>query len=182
MQDESGLSPSYSGMGQTAPERILSQRNSTPRCPKKEIPDVNERKKMSSNVGLLPGYQGGHKSKPRAILEKLVERTKLKTTLEILRVQINEGVSSLNPAELSKLQRLLAAETQSVDADAGALRQQVQEESRLAKTTKPLNVRIPRKAAAALALEVERRVERGHYPNASELVGAAVVALYGGRL
>ena len=57
-----------------------------------------------------------------------------------------------------------------------------EQEAALARTTKPMQVRIPRRAASVLAAEVERRIARGVYPSAESLIGEAVTkAFAGGR-
>ena len=59
----------------------------------------------------------------------------------------------------------MAVEVQAVDADAEALRQQVEQEAALARTHGGA-VTIPRRASAALAAEAERRIASGVYPSA----------------
>ena len=69
---------------------------------------------------------------------------------------------------------MMAAEIQAVDVDAEALRQQVDQEAILAQTTRPMQVKIPRRAAIALAAEVERRISRGNFPSAEALTAEAI--------
>jgi hypothetical protein len=76
----------------------------------------------------------------------------------------------------------MADEVAAADADVEALRVQVEQEAALARTTKPMQVRIPRLASTVLAAEVERRIARGNYPSAEALIGEAVMlAFAGGR-
>ncbi len=55
-----------------------------------------------------------------------------------------------------------------------------EQEAALARTTKPMQVRIPRRAASVLAAEVERRIARGVYPSAESLIGEAVTKAFAG--
>ena len=76
----------------------------------------------------------------------------------------------------------MADKVAAADADAENMRVQIAREADLAKTTKPVMVRLPRRAATVLAAEVERRIGRGVYPSAESLVGEAVnKAFAGGR-
>jgi hypothetical protein len=119
---------------------------------------------MSGETGKtgLIGYQGVEgRSGPRRVLAKLQEKCRLRAALAAVQADLDSALRGLNASELVELQGLMASEIQMADDDAAALARQVQEEAQLAETTKPLQVRISRRAAAALAAEAERRLERG---------------------
>jgi hypothetical protein len=127
----------------------------------------------------LGGYQGG-RSAPRAVLAKLIEKSRLRAALAAVQADLDAAIPALSPNELQDLQLLLAGEVQAADADAEALRQQVAEESALAQTTRAMQITIPRRASAILGAEAERRIARGVYPSAESLVGEAVAKAFAG--
>lgn len=65
------------------------------------------------------------------------------------------------------------------DLDVAVLRAKVEEEEELSRTTNAAAVIIPRRALAALAMEAEKRVQRGVFPSTEALVGEAIVRAFG---
>jgi hypothetical protein len=59
-------------------------------------------------------------------------------------------------ADPKELQNLMAVEVAAADVDVESLRAQVEQKAILARTTKPMQVRIPRRASTILAAEVSR--------------------------
>ena len=92
---------------------------------------------------------------------------------------VRSGTSPHRP-DPKELQTMMAVEVAAADVDVESLRAQVEQEAALAQTTKAMQVRIPRRAAAVLAAEVERRIARGVYPSAESLVGEAVAKAFAG--
>ena len=114
---------------------------------------------------------------PKAAFAALKEKCRLRAELCRIQAEIDATVQTLNPVELQELQELqelMAGEVAAADADPDALRQQVTQEAELAKTTRTMQVQIPRKAAMILASVVEERVARGNYPSAKALVTEAI--------
>jgi hypothetical protein len=133
---------------------------------------------MPGDVG-LGHYSSADRTAAQKILSKLQLKCRLRAELAALSEELNASVQSLTAAELAELQQLMQSEIKLADADLENMRNQVAEEAQLAKTTRPLSVVIPRKAASALAAEAERRVQRGTFPNTSALVGEAISRVYG---
>lgn len=130
-------------------------------------------------IGLGPYAPAGGGSAPRAVFAKLLEKSRLRAALAAVSAEIDAALHALNPGEIAELQGLLGGEVAAADADVEAMQRQLAEEERLAKTVKPMTVRIPRRAAVVLAAEVEKRCLRGNYPSAESLIGEAVQRAFG---
>lgn len=74
----------------------------------------------------------------------------------------------------------MAGEIAAADADADALRQQVEQEAALASSTKAMNVKLSREASRALQAEMMPRIERDYCPAPAALVGEAVAKAFAG--
>ena len=132
-------------------------------------------------IGLAPySNSQGAKRGPRQIFAKLQEKCRLRAALAVVQAEIDGALSALSPVELQELQTMMAVEVAAVDVDVESLRAQVEQEAALARTTKPMQVHIPRRAAAVLAAEAERRIARGVYPSAEGLIGEAVAKAFAG--
>jgi len=131
-------------------------------------------------IGSAPYSKIPAKSGPKAIFDRLREKCRLRAVLQAMQADIEIAVQALTPTELHELQGLIANEVEAADVDVAALSAQVDQEAMLAKTTRPMQVKIPRRAAAVLTAEVERRIARGVYPSAESLVGEAVAKAFAG--
>jgi hypothetical protein len=113
------------------------------------------------------------------VLAKLQEKCRLRAALAAVSAEIDSALPSLNAGELQELQAMMAIEVRAADADAEALRAQVAEEAALAKTQRPMQVTLARRACAILGAEAERRVQRGVFASAEALTGEAIAIAYG---
>jgi hypothetical protein len=114
-------------------------------------------------------------------MDAYLRKCQLRSELAVVSAELDAGVQSLSAVEIAELQSLMAAEVTAADHDANVLRAEVAKEAELAKTVKPVMVRIPRRAAHALAMEAERRIACGSYPSSETLVSEAVCAQYEAR-
>jgi hypothetical protein len=133
---------------------------------------------MSDEKGLGPYAAGA--GKPNRIFAKLQAKCRLKAELAQIQAEIDTMIPTLSHGELAELQSLMASEVAAAGADAEALRAQIEKEAALAKTQRPMQITIPRRASAILGAEAERRITRGVYPSAESLVGEAISRAFAG--
>lgn len=137
---------------------------------------------MTNDEKGLGAYQGGNARRgPRQVMDAYLRKCALRAELARCSAEVEAGVEALTASELEDLKAMMAVEVEAVDADAQALRAQVEAEAKLAETTVPLTVPVSRRAASALASEARRRLSRGVFPSSAALVAEAVVQAYGTR-
>jgi hypothetical protein len=125
----------------------------------------------------LAGYGAGHAYRPpKQIVEAYLEKCRLRSQIAALQVEIESAVQALDATELRELHELMQTQVEASDVeDVAAMCSQVREEAELAKSVFPMQVSAPRRGVLALSQEVQRRIQRGVFPNASNLVTEALI-------
>jgi len=141
---------------------------------------VKETDKYMTDIRQSHYRSPNERSWPRKILDMYLRKCALRSELAAVTSELNNGVEALNPSELEELKSMMAREIETADADAQALRAQVEAERALAETVRPLTVNVSRKAAA-LSQEARRRLGRGVYRSSASLTNEAIYAAYGAQ-
>ena len=122
----------------------------------------------------LRDYSGQARSKPQRLFERILEKCRIRAELCRIQAELDAELHTLNSLEIEELRQLIAAQATSHDADIAAMRRQISEEAELAKTVRPAQITISRKAVAAMAIEARKRIAQGTFPSTSLLASEAI--------